>query len=238
MHRILLFSMLFLCTSLSACSNGPRLGEGKTPLVVTKITDLPPPTSSDYVRTGQPYRIGAFDKLNVAVFGVAELTGDLQVDASGRLSFPLIGSVEAAGKTPQELADTIARALTVYVKNPQVTVNLREGTGNTFTVDGQVTEAGVYPIVGNMSLVRAIATAKGTSEFARLDDVVVFRTVGGQPMAALYNLGSIRRGTYADPPIYSNDIIVVGDSSARRLFKNILQVAPALVTPLVVLLNR
>jgi polysaccharide export outer membrane protein len=106
------------------------------------------------------------------------------------------------------------------------------------TVDGQVNEPGLYPVVGRMTLMRAVATAKGVSEFAKMDDVVVFRTVNGQKMAALYNLKAIRRGNYDDPEIYANDIVVVSESSARRLFKDALQVLPAIATPLVVLLTQ
>ena len=81
---------------------------------------------------------------------------------------------------------------------------------------------------------RAIATAKGTSEDANEKDVVVFRTVGGQKMAALYNLAAIRRGTYADPEIYPDDIIVVGDSPTSRLIR---QLGPVISTPLVLLIQ-
>ncbi|WP_196782026.1 hypothetical protein, partial [Salmonella enterica] len=73
-----------------------------------------------------------------------------------------------------------------------------------------------------MTLMRAVATAKGTTEFAKLDDVVIFRTVNGQKMAALYNLKAIRQGAYDDPEVFANDVVVVGDSPARRLFKDIL----------------
>jgi polysaccharide export outer membrane protein len=83
-----------------------------------------------------------------------------------------------------------------------------------------------------------VANAKGASEFARLDDVVVFRSVNGRPMAALYNLGAIRRGIYPDPKIYANDIVVVGDSKARRMFQQFLQIAPLLTTPVVLGLER
>jgi polysaccharide export outer membrane protein len=89
-----------------------------------------------------------------------------------------------------------------------------------------------------MSLMKAVATAKGAGEFARLDDVVVFRTVNGQQMAALYDLDAIRHGKYSDPVIYANDVIVVGDSKSRRLFQQILQTAPLLATPIVIALER
>jgi polysaccharide biosynthesis/export protein len=89
-----------------------------------------------------------------------------------------------------------------------------------------------------MTLMRAVATAKGTDEFAKLSDVVIFRTVQGQKMAGLYNLKAIRRGAYDDPEVFANDVVVVGESQARRLFKDGLQVLPAIVTPLIYILTR
>ena len=85
---------------------------------------------------------------------------------------------------------------------------------------------------------RAIANAKGAAEYARLDDVVVFRSVNGKKMAALYNLTAIRKGLYPDPRIYANDIVVVGDSKARRMFQQFIQMFPLLSTPLVVGVER
>jgi len=57
-------------------------------------------------------------------------------------------------------------------------------------------------------------------------------------MAGLYNLGAIRRGVYPDPAIYANDVVVVGDSPSRRLFKNLISLAPILSAPLIVLLQN
>jgi polysaccharide export outer membrane protein len=225
--------------SVAACSNGPRMGEGPEPLSVTKLADLPPPTGADLVVASSPYHIGPFDKLDVTVFGVPELSGKFQVDAAARLSLPLAGTIEAAGLTPAELAQAIDQRLRGnYVKNPQVTVNLDETTSQVYTVDGQVGQPGSYPALGNITLMRAVANAKGAGEFARLDDVVVFRSVNRKPMAALYNLAAIRRGIYPDPKIYANDIVMVGDSKARRLFQQFAQMFPLLTTPLVIGLER
>jgi polysaccharide export outer membrane protein len=82
---------------------------------------------------------------------------------------------------------------------------------------------------------RAVATAKGTTEFAALSNVAVFRTVKGQKMAALYSLKAIRSGAYDDPEVFANDVIVVGDSQARRIFKDVLQASPLITTPLLIL---
>ena len=141
--------------------------------------------------------------------------------------------------TPGDLAVEIQDRLRGnYVRDPQVTVNLKETTNQLVTVDGQVTRPGMYPVTGRMTLIRAVAAAGSTSEFARLDDVVVMREVGGQTYLGLYNLGAIRRGNYEDPEIFPNDVVVVGDSKQRRLFRDLLQVVPLLTTPLVVLLNN
>jgi polysaccharide biosynthesis/export protein len=67
---------------------------------------------------------------------------------------------------------------------------------------------------------------------------VIFRTVKGQQLAALYNLKAIRRGNYQDPEVFANDVVVVGDSQARRLFKDALQFVPLLTTPLVIALQN
>ena len=163
----------------------------------------------------------------------------MQTDASGRISFPLAGVVEAAGSTPAELETVLAQRLRErFVRDPQVTVNLKETVSQVITIDGQVTEPGRYPVIGRLTLMRAIATAKGTAEYAKLDDIVVFRTVKGQRYAALYNLRAIRTGAYPDPEVFANDVVVVGDSKGRRLFKDLIQVIPALTTPIVLLLQR
>ena len=89
-----------------------------------------------------------------------------------------------------------------------------------------------------MTLMRAVARAQGISDLAKLDDVVVFRTVDGRKLAALYNLGMIRRAAYADPAIYAGDVVVVGRSEARRLFKDVLAAGGLVTTPLIVALQR
>lgn len=86
-----------------------------------------------------------------------------------------------------------------------------------------------------MTLLQAMALAGGTSELAKLDDVVVFREVKGERYAALYNLNAIRHGVYADPEIFANDTVVVGDLKARRLFKDILTISPLLSAPVIML---
>lgn len=224
---------------LVSCGGQPPLG-GAPAMSVVSGTQLPPPERMDIVGPDRPYLIGPYDKLIIDVFGIEELSKkEVQTDASGRISFPLAGVIEAAGKTPAEVEqELVTRLRAAYVRDPQVTVNLKETVSQVVTVDGQVKQPGLYPVVGRMTLMRAVATAKGADEFAKLDDVVIFRTVQGQQYAALYNLGAIRRGAYSDPEVFANDVVVVGDAKARRIFRDFLQVVPLLTTPLVVALQR
>lgn len=235
-------SALFLCLMLAACatSGGKKLGGGDATVQVVQSGALPMPDRNDVVGEDRPYLIGPFDKLIIDVFGIEELAArEVQTDASGRISFPLAGVVEAAGRTPAEVEEVLEQRLrAAYVRNPQVTVNLKETVSQVVTVDGEVKEPGLYPVVGRMTLMRAVATAKGATEYSKLDDVVIFRTVKGQKMAGLYNLKAIRRGAYEDPEVFANDVVVVGDSSGRRLFKDGLQILPALITPLIYILSN
>jgi polysaccharide biosynthesis/export protein len=233
--------VLILTLMVAACagSSAKQLGSDSAVKLVQSGA-LPTPDRRDITVEDRPYLIGPFDKLTIDVFGIEELQArEVQTDASGRISFPLAGVVEAAGKTPAELEKILEERLrAAYVRNPQVTVNLKETVSQVVTVDGEVKEPGLYPVVGRMTLMRAIARAKGLSELAKLDDVVIFRAVQGQKMVGLYNLKAIRRGNYEDPEIFANDVVVVGDSPGRRLFKDGLQVIPALITPVILLLRR
>ncbi len=231
--------LLAAIASLTGCAGTAELG-GASDIKVLDGTMLPPPDRMDLMAETRPYLIGPFDRLSIDVFGIPELSAkEVQTDASGRISFPLAGILEAAGRTPGEIEDELEdRLRTRYVRDPQVTVNLKETVSQVITVDGQVREPGLYPVIGKMTLMRAIATAKGASEFAKLEDVVIFRTVKGQEYAALYNLKAIRRGNYDDPEVFANDVVVVGDSAARRLFKDALSVVPILTAPLLIAIQR
>src|SRR5690606_6766804 len=122
------------------------------------------------------------------------------VDGAGRISIPLAGSISAAGTTPEELAARIRDSLKAsYMRNPLVSVNVKQAESQFVTVDGQVQQPGNYPVLGGMTLMRAVASAKGLGEFAKQDEVVVLRTVDNTRYAGVYNLAAIRKGNYPDP---------------------------------------
>ena len=229
---------LLLAVVISGCGRREPLVSNGQLTVVQNSSALPEPTRADLTASDRPSLIGPLDTIQVDVFNIPELSREMQVDASGRIAMPLAGTVEARGRTAGELAREIEAALRRrFVRNPEVTVNIRNSVSQVVTVDGQVVEPGLYPVTNQMTLLRAIASAKGMSEYARLDEVVILRTVGNQKMAGLYNIAAIRRGAYNDPPIYANDVIVVGDSPQRRLFRDFVSLSPLLAAPLIAILQ-
>lgn len=205
--------------ALGGCTAGPTLGEGSS--AVTVAQSLPPPDQTGMALDLSNYRIGPLDIIRVEVFGAPELTREAEVDAAGNFSLPLTGPVGAAGRTPGELSSAIATMLKErYLKNPQVSVNIVKAQSKNFTVDGAVRQPGNYPIVGKMTLQQAIATARGADIAANLNNIVIFRTVNNQKVAALFSLKDIRAGRLDDPQIYGNDIVIVGESATRRFVRD------------------
>jgi len=231
--------LLILLVALAGCGGRQPLRSTADFTVVSETSELPAPSREDLTAGDRQSLIGPLDTIGVDVFNVPELSREMQVDAGGRISMPLIGTIDAGGKTARELADQIEEALRGrYVRNPDVTVNIRSSVSQVVTVDGQVVEPGLYPVTNQMTLMRAVASAKGLAEFARVDDIVILRTVEGRRMAGLYNLAAIRQGAYTDPPIYANDVIVVGDSPQRRLFRDFVALSPLLAAPLIAILQQ
>ncbi|MDY0960317.1 polysaccharide biosynthesis/export family protein [Sphingomonas sp. CFBP8993] len=229
---------LFLVLAVSACSGRTELQSTSRLTVVRDEHELPAPGRADLTAADRPSLIGPLDTIQVDVFNVPDLSREIQVDASGRISMPLAGTIDARGKTADELARGVETALRAhYVRDPEVTINIKSSVSQVVTIDGQVVEPGLYPVTNQMTLMRVIASAKGLSEFARTEDIVILRTVNGRKMAGLYNIGAIRNGAYDDPAVYANDVIVVGDSPQRRLFRDFVSLSPILAAPLLAILQ-
>jgi polysaccharide biosynthesis/export protein len=220
---LLMLAALTSVAVLSACASGRG---GKVPYDPAEFRA--PDQETIAVSPGQQ-RIGPLDKIRIDVYQVENLSGDFRVDAQGKVQYPLIGQLDAQGLLPSELGQQIAQRLGErYLRSPSVQVAILEQTEQTITVDGAVRSPGVVAIRGTTTLMRAVALAKGTTEDANPSRVVVFRTVGGQKMAAAFDLKAIRRAQANDPVIYGNDIVVVDGSNVKGIWKNVLSVVPLL----------
>jgi len=186
---------------------------------VDKLTSSATPKSSGY-------KIGPLDVVEFSVFKVPELTRLAQVNETGTLNLPLVGEVQAAGRTAHEVERDLADELgKKYLQSPQVSILVKEYNSQRVTVEGAVKRPGVYPLRGKTSLLQVIATAEGL-DTASDATVVVFRHVEGKRMAAKFDIGEIRSGGASDPAIQSGDVIVAPSSAMKSTFELILKSLP------------
>lgn len=213
-----------LALSLSGCATDRSYGEAPG-IEIAELEDLPPPVIENL------YVIGPQDTLEIEVVGAERLSGTYLTDGQGRISFPLVGLLDLSGLAPNQASDMIADVLRgKYLLDPQVRVIPSKIPAPTVSVGGQVNKPGEYEILGRQSLLRVVNQAGGLAEYAKLDDVLILRTVRGQRYIGAYNIQGIQRGNYADPTVFPNDIVVVGDSPNRRRLDAILRFAPLLST--------
>ena len=187
------------------------------------------PDAPKVVPLEQNYRIAPLDVLSVRVFKMADLSGDYEVDLTGKISMPLIGEISAIDLTTAELDQRLTTRLgEKYLENPDISVGIKSSTRRSVTVDGSVGKSGTFAINGPTSLIQAIAAAGGVSENGNPRRVAIFRQIGGQRQAAAFDLTSIRRGEAPDPPVYPGDIIVVDGSATKEAQRQILNSLPIL----------
>jgi polysaccharide export outer membrane protein len=175
----------------------------------------------------EDYKIAPLDTLHVNVFQVAELSGDYDVDLTGTIQMPLVGTVKAVNLTTRQLDDRITQLLAAkYLQHPDVSVAVKSSSTRNVTVTGSVKQAGIFQVTGRLTLLQVIALAHGPDENANPHRVAVFRTIQGQREAAAFDLASIGRGQAEDPRIYPGDIIVVDGSKVKSAWSRILQALP------------
>lgn len=191
------------------------------------VATFRPPDAPKAPAITAEYAVSTGDILAVAVFQADQLSKDYTVDAAGNIGLPLIGSVPVIGRTTGVIRQEIATRLGArYLRNPDVSVSVREAANRKITVDGAVRLPGVFPFTGELTLIQAVALARGTDDTANPRRVAVFRTIDGTRMAAAFDLTSIRRGKAKDPAIYAGDVVVVDGSAANATFKTLLQTLP------------
>lgn len=181
------------------------------------------PDAPTVVPLEQGYRIAPLDTLSIKVFKLPDLSGDYEVDLTGQLAMPLIGSVSAVDLTTAELDQRITAKLgEKYLQNPDISVGVKSSTRRNVTVDGAVTKVGTFGVNGPTTLLQAVAQAGGPTQDANPRRVAIFRTIGGQRQSAAFDLTAIRRGEAPDPAVFAGDIIIVDGSSIKALQKRVM----------------
>lgn len=224
-----LVALLVLCAVITGCANREPLAVSGTEAYAVM------PANGDLSRGRLEFQIGPLDVLSINVFQEKDLTLDeVPVDASGDIIYPLIGRLHVAGRTSAQVSSEIASRLGErFLVNPQVSVLIKTAVSQKVTVDGQVNQAGVYPLQGETTLIQAVALAQGASDTAKLAQVIVFRQIGNERYAAKFNLADIRDGYAPDPRILGGDTVIVGQSRSKVLLRSVLAIAPTLTTAFV-----
>ena len=218
-----LCAVLLCALALAGCQPSLNSELPRGPAAYEIIQDPADPRPSAYLL--QPG-----DKLSVNIFQEEDLSvRELQVDQAGMITLPLVGDMQAAGQSPGQLSRAIETAYgNRYLRNPQANVVLLEAIKRTVSIEGQVKEPGVYEVQPGYTLLSALALASSPLPDAKLDEILVFRTVNGERLGGRFDATEIRAGRMHDPLILPGDVVVVGFSSVRGIYRDILQAAPIL----------
>ena len=137
-------------------------------------------TAKKSASTDPNYTIGPQDVLDINVWKEDQLTKTVPVRPDGKISLPLLNDIQAAGLTPTQLATQITESLKKYVTDPQVTVIVREINSQRVYLIGEVLRAGAYPLLPGMTVLQALSSAGGFTQFANTKKIYVLRTENGK----------------------------------------------------------
>ena len=173
---------IFLCGGLRAqsrASNPPSSEDSKPP----EAPKVPSSLSAD--ATALPldpktYVIGAEDILSIRVWREPDFTGPKGVRPDGKITMPLVGDLQAAGLTPARLGDQLKQALSSYLKDPEVEVDVIQVNSKRYTITGAVNRPGAYPLVSAKRVFEAVNDAGGFREFANKKDIIILRADGAR----------------------------------------------------------
>lgn len=178
--------------SQSAPANGPAQNDAA-------------PNSSSKPHDGA-YVIGASDMLSINVWKEPDVSRIIPVRSDGKISLPLVGEVQASGKTPLQLEQEITTKLKTYISDPEVTVMVQDSKSQKFNVLGMVVKPGAYPLLSTTTVLDAIALAGGFRDFAKKKSMYVLRKDAlGQPQRIPFNYKDVISGKNPEQNVQLQD---------------------------------
>jgi polysaccharide export outer membrane protein len=175
------------------------------------------------------YLLRPSDRISVIVFREPDFTLDgVRIGVEGNISLPMLGSVPAAGKTTAALeADLTRRLAGLGLKTPMVSVNIAEYASHMVTVEGSVTQPGVFAFQPGSRLSSAIALAGGPTNTAKRDQIAVFRETENGMSVAKFDYRMMSQGTMLDPVLEPGDRVVIGTDGLAVFWQDLLKALPA-----------
>jgi polysaccharide biosynthesis/export protein len=204
---VLLLSSALACVSQTDVKGANKLADSKTesPAAGSVRSAAINPAMEDFV-------IGAGDVLSINVWKEETLSRVIPVRSDGRISLPLVGELQASGRTPKQLETELRTKLKDFVSEPEVTVIVQEIKSQKFNVLGMVMKPGSYALANPTTVLDAIAMAGGFRDFAKQKDIYVLRRGSDGTSSRLpFNYKDVVKGRNSSQNValQSNDTIVV-----------------------------
>jgi polysaccharide export outer membrane protein len=172
----------------------------------TSKTNSPVSTTTD-----AEYVIGPQDVVRIDVWKEPEISRIIPVRPDGKISLPLLNDIQASGLTALQLSKAIREGLTKYLTSPEVTVTVTEINSRRVYLTGEVARAGAFPLLPNMTVLQALSSAGGFTQFAKLKNIYVLRNEGGKQVKHPFNYKEVVKGKNQEEDILlqPGDVIVV-----------------------------
>jgi protein involved in polysaccharide export with SLBB domain/beta-lactamase regulating signal transducer with metallopeptidase domain len=179
----------------------PSPGVRATPLAVPPAVALP----------RADYQLHPGDELDIVVWKQPELTRRVVVRPDGKIGVPLVGDVPVEGLTPVAVQSAVQNELRRFIEEPHVTIIVATARKPQVTIQGAIAHPGAYSFEGRLTVLQLIAQAGGLSEFAKRDQISVFREEGGVVRRLLFDYGAFLAGANLDQNIVlkEDDIVIV-----------------------------
>lgn len=179
------------------------------PIVAAQQTTEQKPDASAKPRApsaGEPeYKIGPQDILQIDVWKEPEISRTIPVRPDGKISLPLLHDVQAAGLTALELAASLRDGLSKYLNNPQVNVTVNQINSRRVYLTGEVNRAGAISLLPNMTVLQALASGGGFTQFAKMKNIYVLRTENGKQVKHPFNYKEVVKGNLSEQNILLQD---------------------------------
>jgi polysaccharide export outer membrane protein len=176
----------------------------------TSPSGAPAATAAE-LKAANSYVVQPGDILNISVWKEKDLQIDVAVRPDGGINFPLIGDVDASGKSLEQLQKDVADKLTKYVPDPIVTVSIKQSSGNMIYVIGKVNKPGNLVAIRNMDVMQALSMAGGPTPYASVNKIKILRRVNGQMVTFPFKYSRIEKGEDLEQNIslQGGDVVVV-----------------------------
>jgi polysaccharide biosynthesis/export protein len=157
------------------------------------------------------YLVKPGDILEIAVWKEPDLQGPVLVTPDGTFVFPLVGQVDARGKTVSDLTKVIMDRLSKYISDPVVTVSIKDIQGNKVYVIGQVNGPGAFVVNPRVDVMQALSMAGGTTPFAGLSNIIILRRTGSEQISLRFDYTDVVKGRnlQQNVELQAGDIVVV-----------------------------